>query len=467
MIVTCNKVINNNLKNYRKDGTLSDFTYSYQSSSNRLLNVEDDFGVDTSFGEACPEVLRRDRNGNTTTISGSYNLTATLYDWRNLPLSITKSSTTYSYKCDHQDNRTYKSRGNTRYVRGAFGEELAVYNSSTLLHHNIVRPDGTVIGRREGSNRLYYHRDHLGSTRAVANASGTVVETQDYYPFGLAELVPKTFGMPGRSMVSGNSAKEKFTSHELDDEVDLYYMIARRYAPEFGRFLSVDPLADQYPGTSPYVYALNNPLSFIDPDGREVRCATEEDCERAAQELNEIHDGETNITVVEAEWEQTKSGFWNRLLGRTESVQSFKLSTGESDFDFGQNEFTSGLFDVINSTDIVFDLEFVPGDQIIFPEFRERGTAFEGGGGRLISRPGGGRALISADGNRLGEPTGVVIMHELVGHGHPAGGNRAISVNEHYQRRLGYRLLEPRSTNPLHGGYHQRIGWPRTGLYRR
>jgi len=69
-------------------------------------------------------------------------------------------------------------------------------------------------------------------------------------------------------MTTGNSAREKFTSHELDDEVDLYYMIARRYAPEFGRFMSVDPLGIYYPSLSPYTYGANNPINVIDPDGR-------------------------------------------------------------------------------------------------------------------------------------------------------------------------------------------------------
>jgi len=203
---------------------------NYVSESNRLTSVTKN-GSNIFLGEACPERMRRNRNGNMTSITGSYGIVSAWCDWRNLTLGYSDDDTNFTYRYDHHagsrtglGNRTYKK---------------------------------SVIGRREGSNRLYYHRDHLGSTRAVVNASGTVVETQDYYPFGLQ--------MPGRSMVSGNSAKEKFTSHELDDEVDLYYMIARRYAPEFGRFLSVDPLGGDYPGQSLYNYVINNPVNLIDP----------------------------------------------------------------------------------------------------------------------------------------------------------------------------------------------------------
>jgi len=282
--ITCDR--DRNLKELKRqmNGNYVDFEYShaYGTESNRMEWV-----VEWNNQESID--LTHDRNGNMTSITGSYGIVSAWYDWRNLTLGYSDDDTNFTYRYDHLGNRTYKKSGNVNYVRGAFGEVLAVYNSLNLLYHNILRPDGTVIGRREGSNRLYYHRDHLGSTRAVANASGSVVETQDYYPFGLAELVPKTFGMPGRSMTTGNSAKEKFTSHELDDEVDLYYMVARRYAPEFGRFLSVDPLADEFPGWSSYNYTLYDPVRFVDPDGRNpligfaIRFAVKEAVKRFGQ----------------------------------------------------------------------------------------------------------------------------------------------------------------------------------------
>jgi len=47
----------------------------------------------------------------------------------------------------------------------------------------------------------------------------------------------------------------------------------RYYDAKTGRFLQIDPKAQKFPGWSPYNYALNNPLKYIDPDGQEVRFA--------------------------------------------------------------------------------------------------------------------------------------------------------------------------------------------------
>jgi RHS repeat-associated protein len=76
-----------------------------------------------------------------------------------------------------------------------------------------------------------------------------------------------------RSTVNDNQAANlRFTGKELDKEshIGLYYFGARYYDPSIGRFISVDPLAELYTSTASYVYALNNPLSMIDPNGMNV-----------------------------------------------------------------------------------------------------------------------------------------------------------------------------------------------------
>lgn len=59
-----------------------------------------------------------------------------------------------------------------------------------------------------------------------------------------------------------------FTSKELDRETGLYYFGARYQDPKLGIFISVDPMAEKYPGVSSYAYTLNNPVRFTDPDGK-------------------------------------------------------------------------------------------------------------------------------------------------------------------------------------------------------
>ncbi|WP_369412526.1 RHS repeat-associated core domain-containing protein [Mesonia aestuariivivens] len=62
----------------------------------------------------------------------------------------------------------------------------------------------------------------------------------------------------------------KFNGKELDDETGNYYYGARYYNPKWSIWLSVDPMAEKYPGWSPYNYTLNNPVNFTDPTGMSV-----------------------------------------------------------------------------------------------------------------------------------------------------------------------------------------------------
>ena len=121
---------------------------------------------------------------------------------------------------------------------------------------NLTISVGTVT-----SDKYYYLKDHLGSIRVVVDTVGEIVSYSDYDPWGMI--------LNGRSSNFGfANDKYKFTGKERDTETGYDYFGARYYDNRIGRWLQVDPLAEKYPGWSPYNYTMNNPLIFIDPNGK-------------------------------------------------------------------------------------------------------------------------------------------------------------------------------------------------------
>ncbi|MBL8144319.1 MAG: RHS repeat-associated core domain-containing protein [Acidobacteria bacterium] len=127
-----------------------------------------------------------------------------------------------------------------------------------------------VVGAQRASAQTevveYYGQDALGSVRIVFDASGAAVARADYEPFGELFTVP---GMPGTSELPAT----QFTGQERDAEASLDYFGARFFVPRTGRFSQVDPV---YAGLfdpqqwNRYAYARNNPLTFVDPTGRQL-----------------------------------------------------------------------------------------------------------------------------------------------------------------------------------------------------
>jgi RHS repeat-associated protein len=114
----------------------------------------------------------------------------------------------------------------------------------------------------------YYHLDALGTVRAVTNQAGEAVERHDYLPYGeewcgTAPCPAPTQGQPLR-----------FTGKERDVETGLDYFGARYYGSKIGRFTTVDPVYTWQENLvdpqrwNRYAYARNNPLRYVDPDGR-------------------------------------------------------------------------------------------------------------------------------------------------------------------------------------------------------
>ncbi|MDY0134562.1 MAG: peptidoglycan DD-metalloendopeptidase family protein [Atribacterota bacterium] len=106
--------------------------------------------------------------------------------------------------------------------------------------------------------QYFYHPDHLGSASFVTNAEGAVCQHIQYLPFGELFVSQRN---------SEFDSRFKFTAKELDNETSYTYFGTRYYDSDLSVWLSVDPMSDKYPGLSPYIYCLNNPLMFVDPIG--------------------------------------------------------------------------------------------------------------------------------------------------------------------------------------------------------
>lgn len=94
---------------------------------------------------------------------------------------------------------------------------------------------------------------------------GDILTSKDYYPGGSLQ--------PGRAFSAG-SYRYGFQGQEKDDEVkgsgnSINYKY-RMHDARIGRFFAVDPLASQYVPISPYAFVANNPIIFIDIDGKEL-----------------------------------------------------------------------------------------------------------------------------------------------------------------------------------------------------
>ncbi|MBZ0166522.1 MAG: RHS repeat-associated core domain-containing protein, partial [Candidatus Omnitrophica bacterium] len=115
------------------------------------------------------------------------------------------------------------------------------------------------------STTYYYLTDGLGSVRQLANASGTIVESYDYDPYGQVTIYNSSL-TDITSSGSGIDNPYMFTGRRLDEETGIYHYRARQYDPAIGRFLQRDPIGYKA-DMNLFRYTWNNPVNFTDPKG--------------------------------------------------------------------------------------------------------------------------------------------------------------------------------------------------------
>lgn len=278
-------------QNYGIADAFDNLTYHYQDneSSNRLNTVTDASVNYGGYPETGGTAIGYDLNGNMTSHEDK-GILGIQYNYLNLPNYIRFDKTYVPrfplFPADYNVNTQYLYRADGTKLRKiyTFGSGKANSEINDITEYldgfqyqyydaggKIVAPTPKFVVTSEGyfnfenNKYIYHYTDHLGNIRLSysknTNGGTDILEENNYYPFGLKH--------DGYNPTSGNPVYQyKYNGKELQTESGMYDYGARFYMPELGRWGVVDLLAETSRRWNPYNYAYNNPIRFIDPDGR-------------------------------------------------------------------------------------------------------------------------------------------------------------------------------------------------------
>jgi len=310
---------NGNIKTLNRNGLVSTstapidyLTYNYFPNSNQLKSVVD-FSIHEGFkdGNTVGDDYAYDDNGNMT-VDNNKKITDITYNHLNLPVTVTFENNNpnisgagiieYVYDATGVKLKKYSkeanlSSGRTTFYAGNFVYTQGSGQSSTTLeffNHTegyIEKNTNSTGGKKPiittSFTHVYQYKDHLGNIRlsyADDNRDGHIAilrgntdidgdydyrneirEESNYYPFGLKH---KGYN----NVITGRDHKFDYNGMEFNEELGLNWHDygARNYDASLGRWMNVDPLSETSRRFSPYAYALNNPIFYIDPDGMQA-----------------------------------------------------------------------------------------------------------------------------------------------------------------------------------------------------
>ncbi len=246
--------------------TLGTLTYGYDSNGNRrqiggtwartglpqplASATYDTANRPLTFGGATPT---HDFNGNLT----SDGTTTYTWDARDRLSSLSATGTTASFQYDAVGRRLGKTLNGTTTTALHNGLDAAQETTGTTVRNIVtgVGIDEYLSHASTSGETRFALADALGSTIALADASGAVVTEYTYEPFGATVAT----GAPSEN-------KAQYTGRE-NDGTGLYYYRARYYHPTLQRFVSGDPIGFAGGDVNLYAYVRNRPTQLVDPAG--------------------------------------------------------------------------------------------------------------------------------------------------------------------------------------------------------
>jgi RHS repeat-associated protein len=196
-----------------------------------------------------------DNNGNMTAKSDSAGTTQLAWDFENrLTQVVTPSTGSVTYKYDALGRRTQRAPSSGVSTNFSYDGADVVRDknsdATTIDYLNGPGVDNKIW--QKGATQYFFSQDHLGSTTALTNTSGVLIERETY----------DTYGNTAGSAIT----RYGYTGRERDPLTGLQYNRARFYDPQLGRFITEDPIG-LGGGINQFPYVLNNPQNRTDPSG--------------------------------------------------------------------------------------------------------------------------------------------------------------------------------------------------------
>ncbi|MDD6043317.1 MAG: RHS repeat-associated core domain-containing protein, partial [Eubacteriaceae bacterium] len=212
--------------------------YTYDGRGNQIEEYDETNGVTRDYTYAVTGEMTELTVSNGEAVSYTQENT---YNHEGIRISKTEGGVTRRY---------YYDNGIVAYTK----------DGTSLSSSNVISAEGEILGTYRDSAYYTYTKDTQNSTASIVNSGGILTAAYSYSDFGeTEELTDSTF-----------DNEICYTGAVYDEQTGLYYMNARYYEPENGRFISQDTYRGELddPGQwHLYVYCANNPINYLDPSG--------------------------------------------------------------------------------------------------------------------------------------------------------------------------------------------------------